>query len=77
MTNRTPLFRMVEKKLVRVKVTRELRRSEKDAKLPITTSPITMCLPITTSPITTNSVLLELGSIFSTVVAPAVIQPAR
>ena len=58
---------MVEKKLVRVKVTMELRRREKAAKLPITTSPITMCLPITTSPIMTNfvPVSLALGSILS------------
>ena len=40
MTNRTPLFRIVAKKLVRVKVTMELRRSEKAAKPPITMSPI-------------------------------------
>ena len=39
---------MVAKKLVKVKVTTELRRSEKAAKLPITMS------PITASPIMTN-----------------------
>ena len=61
LTNRTPLFRMVEKKLVRVKVTMELRRSEKTAKLPTTTS------PITASPIVANfvPVSLALGSIFN------------
>ena len=55
---------MVEKKLVSVKVTMELRRSEKAAKLPITTSPIT-----------TNfvSVSLAIGSILSTAGALVVV----
>ena len=69
LTNRTSLFRMVAKKLVRVKVTTELRRSEKAAKLPITTS------PITASPIMTNfaPVSLPLGSIFSTAGAQVIV----
>ena len=60
---------MVEKKLVSVKATTELRRSEKAAKLPITTS------PITASPIVANfvPVSLPLGSIFSTIGALVVV----
>ena len=65
---------MVAKKLVRVKVTTELRRSEKAAKLPITMSPITTS-PITASPIVTNfaPVSLPLGSILSTAGAQVIV----